>query len=181
VTVVFAGCPAPPSAKEEYDAALKEMNAEQARLDALLPSYAAAKQTAMAAVCKELAGVTPDEAQAAALEELRGLTMATPPTPTTPPAGEKKQSDIDNAIDSLISAHGAMAEQSQALLGKSGKVAEVMKNIQTPGTPEAKRFEEVLGAMPEVQAYTRQEQRLAKAKQAVLDAEAKLPDVIHAR
>jgi hypothetical protein len=52
-----------------------------------------------------------------------------------------------------------------------------MNKIKVPGTPEAKRFEEVLAKMPEVQAYRRQEERLARAKQAAEEAEAALPDV----
>lgn len=48
-------------------------------------------------------------------------------------------------------------------------------NIKTPGTPEAKRFEEVLAKMPEVQAYERQQKRVEEAQQAVDETEAALP------
>jgi hypothetical protein len=49
-----------------------------------------------------------------------------------------------------------------------------MAKINTPGTREARRLEEKLAAMPEAQAYQRQERRVAKARQAVDEAEAAL-------
>jgi hypothetical protein len=134
-----------------------------------LPSYLAAKQTAMRAVCKEFAGVTPDEALTGTLGQLDSMSKSLQDQQAEAAA---KPGDID----ALIANQEAALKQLGTLTGSGGKVGEVMKNIQTPGTPEAKRYEEVFNALPEVQAYLRQEQRLARAKQTVLDAEAKLPD-----
>ena len=55
------------------------------------------------------------------------------------------------------------------------KAYETMQKINTPGTPEAKRVEEVLAEMPEAKAYHRQEERLARAEEALDAAEAALP------
>jgi hypothetical protein len=50
-----------------------------------------------------------------------------------------------------------------------------MTKIKTPGTPEAKKFEEKLAAMPEVKAYERQQKRLERAQQEVEESEKDLP------
>jgi len=167
----LAGC-AGPSPQEEYNTAVNVLNAEQARLDNLRPAYDAARQTAILAVCKELAGATPDELTTAAFEQLQGLVGGNLESQAD---DDQKPGDIDATIDQLLSAQSAMAEQSKALLGSAGKAGEVMEKIKTPGTAEHKRFVEVLAAMPEVQAYERQEKRLERAEQAVERAEAALP------
>ncbi len=171
--VTFAGCPVAPSAQEDFDAAVKQMNEEQARLDALRPAFDAARQAAAIEVCKELTGVTPDEAQSAALEGLQQTLSGL--NEKAKEANEDNQGDINATINNLVAGEGAVAEQSKALFTGATKVGAVMKNMNTPGTPEAKRLEEAFHSKPEVQAYQRQEERLATAKQAMLDAEAKLP------
>src|SRR6476661_3081289 len=67
VTVV-GGCG--PSAKEKYDAAVQEVDRAQTQLDKLRPAYDTARQTAANAVCKEIAGTTPEESASAALAGL---------------------------------------------------------------------------------------------------------------
>jgi hypothetical protein len=74
----------------------------------------------------------------------------------------------------LIGAHEKMAEQQSALTGSLAKVQETMTKINTPGTPEAARVDELLKNMPEAQAYLRQEKRLTRAQEAVDTAEAAL-------
>jgi hypothetical protein len=51
-----------------------------------------------------------------------------------------------------------------------------MKQMKTPGTPEAKKYEEKLAAMPEVKAYQRQQKRVEQAQQDVDELEKELPD-----
>ncbi|HEX3600742.1 MAG TPA: hypothetical protein VHU84_11405, partial [Lacipirellulaceae bacterium] len=61
----------------------------------------------------------------------------------------------------------------QATLGAPvAKANEVMTKIKTPGTPEAKKYEEKLATMPEVQAYERQQKRVERAQKDVDEAEA---------
>jgi hypothetical protein len=182
VLVAIAGCG--PSAQEKYDAAVKDLERAQARLDNLRPAYDAAREKAALAVCKEIAGVTPDESAMAALTQLEGAadqavaSQAADSQPTaSPSAGKKRTSDADDAIDKLLAAHKTMQEQQAAMTGPIAKAYDTMNKIKTPGTPEAKRFEEVLAKMPEVEAYHRQEKRVERAKHTVDDAEANLPEL----
>ena len=89
-------------------------------------------------------------------------------------ANTKDVGDIDQTIDNLLAAQENLADQQSALSGPIQKVNEVMTKIKTPGTAEAKRFEEVLAQMPEAQAYTRQEERVKRAQEAADAAEAAL-------
>lgn len=89
---------------------------------------------------------------------------------TSPPIG-----DADAALDQLLNAHKTMQEQQSAAAAPMAKAYETMRKINTPGTPEAKRVEEVLATMPEAKAYLRQEERLARAEEALDAAEAQLP------
>jgi hypothetical protein len=173
-----------PSAKEKYDAAVQEVDRAQAQLDKLRPAYDAARQTAMNAVCREIAGTTPEESASAALQGLGDVLNQ----PTAPPPGETKSGDIakkpasgrkgdelDKTIDSLIAAQKDATEKQAALTAPVAKANEVMTKIKTPGTPEAKKFEEKLAAMPEVKAYERQQKRLEVAQREVEEAEKDLP------
>jgi hypothetical protein len=179
VLVTIAGCG--PSAQEEYDAAVKDLERAQTRLDNLRPAYDAGREKATLAVCKEIAGVTPDESVMAALAQLEGAphqavaSQATDSQPAASPSGANKHTSDDDAIDKLLAAHKTMQEQQAAVTGPIAKAYDTMNKIKTPGTPEAKRFEEVLAKMPEVEAYQRQEKRVERAKQAVDDAESDLP------
>ena len=180
VLVAIAGCG--PSAQEKYDAAVKDLERAQARLDNLRPAYDAAREKAARIVCKEIAGVTPDESAMAALTQLEGAAdqavasqSADSQPAANPSPGKKGTSDADEAIDQLLAAHKTMQEQQAAVTGPIAKAYDTMNKIKTPGTPEAKRLEEVLAKMPEVAAYQRQEKRVERAKQAVDDAEADLP------
>jgi hypothetical protein len=179
--VAIAGCG--PSAQEKYDVAVKDLERAQARLDGLRPAYDAAREKAALVVCKEIAGVTPDESAVAALKQLEGAADpvgASQAVDNQPKAnasgGKKRTSDADDAIDQLLAAHKNMQQQQAAMTGPIAKAYETMNKIKTPGTPEAKRFEEVLAKMPEIEAYQRQEKRCERAKQAVDDAEADLPE-----
>ena len=177
VVVVLVGCG--PSAQDEYDAALSVLNRQQERLDALRPAYDAARQTATLTVCKEIAGFTPDESATAALEQLGGIMSGAgdEAAAENATAETKDVGDIDQTIDNLLAAQENLADQQAALSGPIQKVNEVMSKIKTPGTPEAKRFEEVLAQMPEAQAYARQEDRVKRAQEAVDAAEAALASV----
>jgi hypothetical protein len=172
--VVLVGCA--PSPEAEYDAALRALNRQQERLDALRPAYDAARQTAALAVCKEIAGATPEESATAALEQLQGIMgqAGDAQAPAGQATDKKQASDIDAVIDNLIVAQETFQEQQAALSAPLAMTNEVMSKIKTPGTPEAKRFEEVLAEMPEVKAYKRQEERLARAQKAAAAAEAAL-------
>jgi hypothetical protein len=174
VVVLLMGCG--PSAQDEYDTALRELNRQQERLDALRPAYDAARQTAMMAVCKEIAGFTPDESATAALQQLGGIIdgAADGTAAENTAAITKDVGDIDQTIDNLVAAQEKLADQQAAMSGPIQKVNEVMTKIKTPGTAEAKRFEEVLAQMPEAQAYTRQEERLKRAQETADAAEAAL-------
>jgi hypothetical protein len=179
--VATAGCG--PSAQEKYDAAVKDLERAQSRLDNLRPAYDAAREKAALTVCKEIAGITPDESAMAALTQLERTTDTAVASQggdgqpaATSNAGKKRTSDADEAIDKLLDAHKSMQEQQAAVTGPIAKAYDTMNKIKTPGTPEAKRFEEVLAKMPEVEAYQRQEKRVNRAKQDVDDAEAELPE-----
>jgi len=167
---VLVGCG--PSPQDVYDRALKQVDREQVRLDSLRPAYDAARQKAMLAVTKELAGTTRDETAQNALKQLEGIAGSAGRTDLT---SGTNQDQIDAAINHLTTMQTAIETQS-GLLGAVAKTNETLQKIETPGTPESKRFEEVLASMPEVQAYQRQEKRLADATKAALEAEAKLPD-----
>lgn len=168
--ISLAGCG--PSTQQQHDSAVRALNRAQERLDALRPAYDAARQTATLAVCKEIAGVTPEESAAAALKGLNeAMTL-----PAEDQAADKKQAaNIDDTIDKLIAAQQNVQEQQATLTAPIEKANEVMKQIKTPGSPEAEKFEEALAKMPEVQAYERQQKRVEEAQQAVDETEAALP------
>lgn len=159
-------------AQEEYDQALRQVSLEQERLDSLRPAYDAARQTAMQTVYQEITGMTQEESAAAALGQIENIAASA----GVPPTGEAKGDDLDRAIDQLSKMQEAIEKSQSALTGRIVGSNEVMTKIRTPGTPEFRRFEVVLAAMPEVQAYERQKQRLEQASKAALEAEAKLPD-----
>ena len=178
---MIAGCG--PSGQEKYDAAVMNLERAQARLDNLRPAYDAAREKAALTVCKEIAGVTPEESAMAALTQLESTAdqavaiQADDSQPATnPSAGKKRTNETDEAIDKLLTAHKTLQEQQAAVTGPIAKAYDTMNKIQTPGTSEAKRFEEVLVKMPEVETYQRQEKRVERAKQAVDDAQADLPE-----
>jgi outer membrane murein-binding lipoprotein Lpp len=181
VTVV-SGCA--PSAKEKYDAAVQEVDRAQAQLDKMRPGYDAARQTAANAVCREITGTSPEESQTATVGDvLNQLTVAPPDEAKKAdgakgaPAG-KKGDELDKLVDSAVAAQKDLAQKQAALtapIAKLNEVQKVMNNIKTPGTPEAKKFEEKLAAMPEVKAYERQQRRLELAQKEVEEAEKDLP------
>jgi hypothetical protein len=178
VSVALAGCGQ--SAQEKYDEAVDNLTRAQARLDHLRPAYDAAKQTATLAVCKEISGTTPEESQLGMLKELTGAAEEAnkepaAETPTDPTQKKKPVGDPDAAIDSLMAAEKKMGDKSAAASASILKTNDVMNKIKTPGTPENKRFEEVFGAMPEVEAYNRQQKRVDDAKEDLADAEKDLP------
>ena len=128
-------------------------------------------------MCKEIAGTTPEESASAALAGLGDVlnpTVAPPAADGKEATNGKKGSDIDKTIDNLIAAQKDVQEKQAALTAPVAKANEVMAKIKTPGTPEAKRVEEKLAAMREVQAYERQQKRVERAQQEVDDAEAAL-------
>jgi hypothetical protein len=177
--LLVVGCSVGPTPQEEYDTALKILNRQQERLDALRPAYDLAQQKAAMQVCKEIAGTTPEESASAALEQLQNI--MTGPTDGGAPAAEPKEpkdktnvNDLDATIDNLVAAQKDFQVQQAAISAPIAKANEVMQKIHTPGTPEAKRYEEVLAATPEVKAYKRQEERLARAQKAADAAEAAL-------
>jgi hypothetical protein len=157
-----------PSAEDLYDEALRQVSREQERLDSLRPAYDAARQAAMQTVFKEIAGATPEESAQSTLEQLDAIASA-----GNQREGEVPKDEIDRAIGQLTAMQNAI-QSAQGVLSGGAKTNETMTKIRTPGTPEFKRFEEVLAAMPEVQAYERQQKRLNAASQAALAAEGKL-------
>jgi hypothetical protein len=182
--LVIVGC-ADTSPKEKYDEAVKDLDRAQARLDHLRPAYDAARITAANAVCKEIAGTTPDESASAALaglgKVLEDPTMTVPAVPDDAKAGEaakkaggKKVDELDKTIDGLVAGEQKFKEQQAAITGPVLKAKEVMNKINMPGTPEAKKLEEKLASMPEAQAYERQQKRVEKAQQDVDDAKAEM-------
>jgi hypothetical protein len=183
LVITVSGCGT--SAKEKYDAALQEVDRAQAQLDKLRPAYDAARQTAANAVCREIAGTTPEESASAALAGLGNVLNQTPTAPTDEGkqgsaeaekvASGKKGDELDKTIDNLIAAQKDVTEKQAALTAPVAKANEVMNKINTPGTPEAKKFEEKLAAMPEVKAYERQQKRLEQAQKDVDEAEGALP------
>lgn len=181
------GC-AGPSAKDKLDEAQRRLERAQAKLDEMRPAYDAARATAANAVCREIAGTTPEESASAALAGLSGV-LTQPPTPAADggkaedakqgekandngkkPAG-KKADELDKTIDNLIAAQKDVQEKQAALTAPVAKANEVMSKIKTAGTPEAKKFEEKLAAMPEAKAYERQQKRVEKAQEEVDEAE----------
>jgi hypothetical protein len=173
--VIFTGCA--PSAQEKYDAVVRAHEVAQAQLDKLRPAYDTARTTAMNAVCKEIAGTTPEESASAALQGFGDVLnqSAAGSLDATAKGGEgKKGDDLDKTIDTLIAAQKEAQEKQASLAAPIAKANEVMAKIKTPGTPEAKRFEEKLAAMPEVQAYERQQKRVEKSQQDVDEAKAAL-------
>jgi hypothetical protein len=86
----------------------------------------------------------------------------------------KKGDDLDKTIDNLIAAQKDVQENQASLAAPIAKANETMAKIKTPGTPEAKRFEEKLAAMPEAQAYERQRTRVENAQQDVDESKAAL-------
>lgn len=188
VLLASVGC-AGPSAQDKYDEAVRRSERAQAQLDKLRPAYDAARVTAANLVCKEIAGTTPEESATAVLAGLgEVLTQGSAPAldddaksgdgkadeNDKKPVG-KKGDELDKTIDNLIAAQKDVQEKQAALTAPVAKANEVMSKIKTPGTPEAKKFEERLAAMPEVQAYDRQQKRVEKAQQEVDEAEAELP------
>lgn len=183
VLLALLGCSGP-TAKDKYDEAERRLERAQSQLDKLRPAYDAARVTAANMVCKEIAGTTPEESASAALAGLGDvLTQSAAPVADASkgeakegenakkPAG-KKGDELDKTIDNLIAAQKDVQEKQAALTAPVAKANEVMTKIKTPGTPEAKKFEEKLASMPEVQAYERQQKRVEKAQQEVDDAEA---------
>lgn len=170
--ILLVGCG--PTPQEEYDLALSILNKQQERLDALRPAYDAAQQKAAQMVCKEIAGVTPEESASAALGQLQDILGQTvdAQTPATQPADMTNVNDADAALDQLIAAQADFQEKQAAISEPIQKANEVMQQINTPGTPEHKRYEEVLEDMPEVKAYRRQEDRVERAQKLADAAEA---------
>jgi hypothetical protein len=181
LSTVVSGCG--PSAKEKYDAAVQEVDRAQAQLDKLRPAYDAAVVAAREAVCREIAGTTPEESASAALQGLGDVLNQAAANPADQakkveaakkPSG-RKGDELDQTIDSLNAAVKDAAEKQAALTAPMTKAKEVMNKIKTPGTPEAKKFDEKLAAMPEVKAYERQQRRLEIAQKAADEAEKELP------
>jgi hypothetical protein len=188
---MLSGCGGP-SPKEKYDAAVRELDRAQERLDRLRPAYDAAKLTAANALCREIAGATPEEATGAAADAaLKGLgdvlnqTAATPPEegkqgePGKKVAAGRKGDELDKLVENAAATQKNLAEQQaklSALAAPAAKAKEVMTKMNTPGTPEAKQLEEKLASYEEVKAYESQKKRVEQAKQDVDDAEKDLPD-----
>jgi hypothetical protein len=181
VLLLVLGC-AGPSAKEKYDEAVRDLERAQSRLDNLRPAYDVARQTAANAVCKEIAGTTPEESASAALTGLGDALNQTAAAPVedgkkteeTKKAAGKKGDELDKTIDNLIAGEKNFQEKQASLAGPVAKANEVMAKIKTPGTPEAKRYAEKLASLPEVQAYERQQKRVERAQKDVDDAEAEM-------
>jgi hypothetical protein len=183
---LVSGCG--PSAKEKYDAAVRELDRAQERLDRLRPAYDAARLTAANAVCREIAGTTPEESESAALQGIGNALnqLAAPSTqeakqgePGKKVAAGRKGDELDRIIENAGAAQKDLAEKQAsvaALAAPAAKAKEVMAKINTPGTPEAKRLEEKLASYEEVKTYERQKKRVEQAKQDVEDAEKELPD-----
>ena len=173
--IAIAGCA--PSAQEEYDAAVRNLERSEARLDNLRPAYDAAVKQAKQTVCKEIAGVTTEEQTEAALANIEGLLSGAADAAQNPAADPQGRpvGDPDAALDQILGAHADLQKQTAALTAPLAKANETMKLINTPGTPEAARYEAVLAEMPEVKAYRRQEKRVARAQAALDAAQANLP------
>jgi hypothetical protein len=169
-----AGCA--PTAQEDYDQAVADLKRAEQRLDNLRPAYDEARKDASLQVCKEFAGATPDESAAAALQQLSAAVNEPAAAPEAPVSGKKPVGDADAALDQLMAAQKDFSQKQATATAPLLKTQEVMRNIKVVGTPENKRFEEVLAEMPAAKTYQRQEKRVADAKQAVKEAEADLPD-----
>lgn len=180
VSLIFlSGCG--PSAQEKYDESVRELDRAQAQLDKLRPAYDTARQTAANATCREIAGTTPEESASAALAGLGDVLNQAPDglapssTDDTKKAAKTKKGDeLDKTIDNLIAAEKNVQQKQTALTAGVAKASDVMNKIKTPGTPEAKRFAEKLAAMPEVQAYERQQKRVERAQKDVDEAKVAL-------
>jgi hypothetical protein len=185
---MVGGCVVTPSAKEKYDAAVREVDRAQAQLDKSRPAYDAAVVTATNAVCREITGTSPEESESAAAQQvsdaLNQLTTA-PPDESKKVGGVKvaptgrKGDELDKIVENAAAAQKDLKEKQAALtapIAKIGEMRKVMNNIKTPGTPENKRFQEKLAAMDEVKTYERQQKRLKRAEEAVKEAEKDLPD-----
>ena len=110
--IAIAGC-AGPTAKEQYDEAVRDLERAEARLDNLRPAYDAARQTAANAVCKEIAGTTPEESATVALQGLGDVlnTTAAPPADEGKKGEGKKGDELDKTIDNLIAAQKDVQEK----------------------------------------------------------------------
>jgi hypothetical protein len=190
LTAITACVPAP-TPQENYDAALKNLERVEARLDNLRPAYDAARERAALTVCEEIAGTTPEASAEGAIAHLETLLTGGAATTADNPAEDDKPAedqananaakpkpplgDADAALDQLLDAHKQMQQQAADLTAPITKARETMKLINTPGTPEAQRVEALLADQPEVKAYRRQEKRVERAQTALDAAEAQLP------
>jgi hypothetical protein len=183
LVLVISGCA--PSAKEKYDAAVREVDRAQAQLDKLRPGYDAAVLAARNAVCRDITGTSPEESESATMGDVLNQLTATPPADDAKkadgakpaPAG-RKGDELDKLIDNAAAAQKDLQEKQAALtapIAKLNEVKKVMNNIKTPGTPEAKKFDEKLAGMDEAKAYQRQQRRLEVARKEVEEAEKDLP------
>src|SRR4051794_41935342 len=64
--ILLNGCGESP--QQKYDAAVRELERTQERLDSLRPAFDTGRQTAANAGCREISGTTPGEAARAALQ-----------------------------------------------------------------------------------------------------------------
>jgi chromosome segregation ATPase len=186
ILAALTGCMPAPTPQENYDAAMKNLERVEARLDNLRPAYDAARKQAALQVCEEIAGTTPEASAEGAIANLEALLTDGAAATTTDKSTDEKTDgdaakttppigDADAALDQLLDAHKQMQEQAAALTAPITKARETMKLINTPGTPEAKRVDELVAKMPEAKAYLRQEKRVARAQKAADEAEALLP------
>src|SRR3954463_400879 len=109
--VLVSGCAESP--QQKYDAAVRDLERAQERRDGLRPAYDQARLTAANAVCREIAGTTPEESASAALQGLGNVLNEAPPAPATDgkkaaegkkAVGGRRGDDLDKTIDNLISA-----------------------------------------------------------------------------
>src|SRR3954470_8598131 len=91
--ILLSGCGESP--QQKYDAAVRELERAQERLDSLRPAYDAARQTAANAVCREIAGTTPEESASAALQGLNGVLNETPPAANVAPNADANKSALE--------------------------------------------------------------------------------------
>jgi hypothetical protein len=172
----IAACAPAPNPQADYEAALKNLERLEARLDNLRPAYDAARQRAAQTVCEEIAGTTPEASAEGAIANLENLlTGATPPTAAANSEKAAPVGDADAALDQLLESHKQLADQATKLTAPIAKARETMRLINTPGTPEAARVEALIADLPEVKAYHRAEKRVARAQATVDAAETQLP------
>src|SRR3954451_16756576 len=120
--ILLSGCGESP--QQKYDAAVRELERTQERLDSLRPAFDTARQTAANAVCREIAGTTPEESASAALQGLGNVLNEAPPAANAAPAADAKKAEegkkavggrrgdeIDKTIDNLISAEKNVQEK----------------------------------------------------------------------